>query len=235
MAMLTSSQAPNFSELNGFMLGLKRDWLLAVRQKGEIAQMLVFFLIVASFFPLAIGAEAAMLARVGAGVVWVSGLLAVLLTMPRLFATDYADGTLEQLICADFPLASVCAGKIVAHWLSSGLLLTIVSPFVGLQFGLQPAELWVLGLSLLLGTPILSMLGAIASALTLGLRGGAMLTALLVLPLFVPVLIFGAGCVSASQSGLEYTAQFYLLGAGLLMGAVGTPFAAALAVKISLD
>jgi heme exporter protein B len=235
MAHLNQTQQPNFSELNGFMLGLKRDWLLAVRQKGEIAQMLVFFLIVASFFPLAIGAETAILARVGAGVVWVSGLLAVLLTMPRLFATDYADGTLEQLICSGFPLASVCAGKIVAHWLSSGLLLTIVSPFVGLQFGLKSVELGVLAVSLLLGTPLLSMLGAIASALTLGLRGGAILTALLVLPLFVPVLIFGAGCVSAAQSGLEYTAQLYLLGAGLLVGAVGTPFAAAAAVKISLD
>jgi heme exporter protein B len=195
----------------------------------------VFFVIVVSLFPLAIGPESALLRRIAPGVVWVAALLAVLLTLPRLFAQDHADGTLEQLATSPYPLVGIAAGKIAAHWLTAGLPLTLLSPLLGLQFGLDGRELALLAAGLMLGTPVLSMLGAIGAALTLGVRGGAMLMALLVLPLYVPVLIFGAGAVEAAAAGIDFRANLLLLGAALLLGAVAAPFAAAAAIRIALD
>ncbi|MCE2724262.1 MAG: heme exporter protein CcmB [Betaproteobacteria bacterium] len=206
-----------------------------MRSKGELAQALAFFIIVVSLFPLAIGPESAVLKRIAAGVVWVCALLAVMLTLPRLFQSDYVDGTLEQLALSPYPLPLLCAGKMLAHWLTTGLPLAMVAPVLGLQFGLDMSELLIMIAGLLLGTPILTMLGAIGAALVLGVRGGSILMALLVLPLYIPVLIFGAGAVEASLAGIDATANLSLLAAMLLFGLVTTPFAAAAAVKISLD
>ena len=219
----------------GVWLTLTRDIKLAMRSKGELAQALAFFIIVVSLFPLAIGPESAVLKRIAAGVVWVCALLAVMLTLPRLFQSDYVDGTLEQLALSPYPLPLLCAGKMLAHWLTTGLPLAVVAPVLGLQFGLDMSELLIMIAGLLLGTPILTMLGAIGAALVLGVRGGSILMALLVLPLYIPVLIFGAGAVEASLAGVDAMANLSLLAAMLLFGLVTTPFAAAAAVKISLD
>ena len=219
----------------GVWLTLTRDIKLAMRSKGELAQALAFFIIVVSLFPLAIGPESAVLKRIAAGVGWVCALLAVMLTLPRLFQSDYVDGTLEQLALSPYPLPLLCAGKMLAHWLTTGLPLAMVAPVLGLQFGLDMSELLIMIAGLLLGTPILTMLGAIGAALVLGVRGGSILMALLVLPLYIPVLIFGAGAVEASLAGVDAMANLSLLAAMLLFGLVTTPFAAAAAVKISLD
>ena len=188
-----------------------------------------------TFYPLAVGPESALLKRIAPGVVWVAALLSVLLTLPRIFAADYADGTLEQLVMSPYPLPLIAAGKMIAHWLMSGLPITLIAPLLGLQFGLEASELVVLVAGLILGTPILSMIGAIGAALTLGVRGGSILMALLVLPLYVPVLIFGAGAVEQAMVSIDYTANLSLLGAGLLLGALAVPFAVAAALRISLD
>ena len=230
-----SPDAPVFPPERGFLVALARDAKLAARSKGEVVQALVFFVVVVSLFPLAIGPESALLKRIAPGVVWVAALLSVLLTLPRIFANDYADGTLEQLALSVYPLPVIVAGKIVAHWLMAGLPLAVLSPLLGLQFGLKSGELTVLFMSLILGTPILSMIGAIGAALTLGVRGGSILLALLVLPLYIPVLIFGAGAVEQAMVALDFSANLSLLGAILLLAGLAVPFAAAAAVKISLD
>jgi heme exporter protein B len=224
-----------YSPERGVLLGFSRDLRLALRSRGELIQALVFFVIVVSLFPLAVGAESALLKRIAPGVVWVAALLAVLLTLPRMFASDYQDGTLEQLALSPYPMTLIAAGKMLAHWVSTGLPLALVAPVMGLQFGLGADELLVMVASLMLGTPILSMIGAIGAALTLGVRGGSVLMALLVLPLYIPVLIFGTVAVDAAVSGMDFGANLGLLGAGLLLGALATPFAVAAAVKIALD
>ncbi len=216
-------------------LAVRRDLGLGLRSKGELIQALAFLVIVVSLFPLAIGPETALLQRIAPGVVWVAALLSVLLTLPRLFGNDYADGTLEQMLLSPYPLALIAAGKIIAHWLMTGLPLTLLAPMLGLQFGLADEELAILAVSLLLGTPVLSMIGAFGAALTLGVRGGSILMALLVLPLYVPVLIFGAGAVAQVSASIDYSANLSLLGAMLLLGGLAAPFAVASALRISLD
>lgn len=230
-----SHEPPGVAPERGFIVALARDTRLAARSKGEVVQALVFFVVVVSLFPLAIGPESALLKRIAPGVVWVAALLSVLLTLPRVFAHDYADGTLEQIVLSVYPLPVVIAGKIAAHWLMAGLPLAVLSPLLGLQFGLESGELVVLFTSLMLGTPVLSMIGAIGAALTLGVRGGSILLALLVLPLYIPVLIFGAGAVEQSMVALDFSANLSLLGAILLLGGLVVPFATAAAIKISLD
>ncbi len=219
----------------GLWVAMCRDLKLAMRSKGELAQALAFFVVVVSLFPLAIGPEAALLKRVAPGVVWVCALFAVLLTLPRIFHGDYQDGTLEQLALSRYPLAVLSAGKMLAHWLTTGLPLALIAPLLGLQFGLEARELGVMVAGLMLGTPVLTMLGAIGAALTLGVRGGSILVALLVLPLYIPVLIFGAGAIEATMAGIDAAANLSMLGAILLVGVVVTPFAVASAVRISLD
>ncbi len=220
---------------DGFWIALRRDLAVAMQSKGELAQALAFMAIVVSLFPLAVGPEAQLLKRIAPGVVWVAALLAGLLTLPRIFASDYQDGTLEQVLLSPYPLPVLCAGKALAHWLTTGLPLTVLAPLLGLQYGLGTDELGVLVASLMLGTPVMSMLGAIGGALTLGVRGGSILMALLVLPLFVPVLIFGAGAVEQAMSAQDPSANLSLLGAGLLASLVLTPWAIAAALRISLD
>ncbi len=220
---------------SGVRWALQRDLRLALRSRAELGVQVLFYVIVVSLFPLATSPERSLLALMGPGVLWVAALLASLLSLPRLFAADYADGTLEQIALSPYPLPALVSGKIAAHWLTTGLPVVVMAPVLGLQYALGGEALAVLTVTLLLGTPILSMLGAIGAALTLGLRGGGSLLALLVLPLCVPVLIFGAGAVDAVHAGLGATANLSLLGAGLLAAIVGAPLAASAAVRIALD
>ncbi len=221
--------------LPGVRWALARDIRLALRSRAELAVQLLFYVIVVSLFPLATTPERTLLATMGPGVLWVAALLASLLSLPRLFAADYADGTLEQIALSPYPLESLVSGKVLAHWLTTGLPVVVLAPLLGIQYSMDAESLVVLSLALLLGTPVLSLLGAIGAALTLGLRAGSSLLALLILPLYVPVLIFGAGAVDAARAGLGVAANISLLGAGLLIAIVGAPFAAAAAVRIALD
>ncbi|HSO05914.1 MAG TPA: heme exporter protein CcmB [Pelomicrobium sp.] len=214
---------------------VQRDLLLALRQRTDLVMTVFFFIIVVSLFPLGVGPELDRLRPLAAGVVWVAALLASMLSLQRLFAADLADGTLEQLLLTPHPLSLLVFGKIVAHWLVSGMPLVLVAPILGLQYDLTGPPLGVLVVTLLLGTPVLSAIGAIGAALTLGLRGGGVLLALLVLPLYVPVLIFGAGAVDAMTAGLEITGHLSLLGAFLLAALVLSPWAAATALRVSLE
>jgi heme exporter protein B len=212
-----------------------RDLLIAVRRPSDVLVALLFFVIVVSLFPLGVGPDPALLRSIAPGVIWVAALLSSMLSLGRLFEADHADGTLEQLALGAAPLGVVVSAKALAHWLVSGLPLVVIAPLLALQYGL-PAPLYgVLALSLLLGTPVLSMLGAIGAALTLGLRGAGVLLALLVLPLFVPVLVLGAGSVEMAASGLAPDAQLLLLAAGLVLAAAFAPWASAAALRISLE
>ena len=219
----------------GFAWSFARDLALALRHPGESLLVVAFFVLVASLFPLGVGAEPQLLARIGPGVIWVCALLAAFLSLPALFASDYADGTLEQMALSPHPMPGWATGKIAAHWVASGLPLTLLSPLLGLQYGLAADTLAALALALLLGTPVLSLLGAACTALTLGARGGGMLLALLALPLFVPILIFGAGAAEAQASGLSPAPHLSLLAAGLIVAVMAVPFAVCTAVRIALD
>ncbi len=221
--------------MNALAVSLRRDLRLAARRPAEVATSLVFFVVVVSLFPLGIGPEMALLQRVAPGVIWVAALLATLLGLPRLFAADHADGTLEQLMLSPQPQLLLVAGKVLAHWLLCGLPLVLLAPLLGLQFNLSGEVLLVLVLALLLGTPVLSLVGAIGAALTLGVRGGGALLALLMLPLFVPTLVFGSGAVEASAAGLGAGPQLSLLGALLIVTLMFAPWAATAALRIALD
>lgn len=218
-----------------FIAVLRREMSLAYQQTSEVLTPLVFFVMVASLFPLGVGPEMAQLQRMAPGVLWVAALLAAMLSLPRMFAADHADGTLEQLALSALPLPLLALSKVLAHFLLTGLPLVAISPLLGLQFGLDPRSLTVLMMSLLLGTPTLSLIGGVGAALTLGVRGAGVLLPLLVLPLFIPVLIFGAGAVEADAAGLGIVAHLSLLGALMLVAVVFAPFATAAALKISME
>jgi len=213
----------------------RRDLQLALRRRADLASVLFFFVIVVSLFPLGIGPDPVLLKKLAPGILWVAALLATMLSLPRLFADDHHDGTLEQLALAPYPLGVAVTGKVIAHWLVSGLPLALLAPILGLQFDLDGEALAVLTLALLIGTPALSGIGAIGAALTLGLRGGGILLSLLVLPLYIPTLIFGAGAVEASVSGLATDGHFSLLAALTLASLGFAPWAAAAALKIALE
>jgi heme exporter protein B len=221
---------------NQVMLAVfKREIALGLRQKGEVLTPLVFFMVVASLFPLGVGAETKLLLRMAPGVLWVSALLAAMLSLQRMFATDYADGSLEQMVLSPTPLGLLVVSKAVAHFAMSGLPLVFVAPVLGLQFGMDGRAMGILMLSLLLGTPTLSLIGSIGAALTLGVRGAGVLLSLLILPLYIPVLIFGAGAVEADAAGLGIGGHFSLLAALLVMSLFFTPMATAAALRISLE
>ncbi len=226
------SQPSMWEALRGVV---RRDLLLAMRHRSDVAMSVFFVIIVASLFPLGVGPEPTVLRMIGPGVLWVTALLACLLSLGRLFTADYLDGVLEQMLLIPQPLAVLVVGKVFAHWVISGLPVVLLSPLLGLQFGLGGDSLGVLTLSLLLGTPTLSMIGAIGAALTLGLRGSGFLVALLVLPLFVPVLIFGAGAVTSSLAGIGSEANLSLLGACFLLSLAFAPWATAVALRIALE
>ncbi|MGA7949682.1 MAG: heme exporter protein CcmB [Thiobacillaceae bacterium] len=214
---------------------LKRDLLVAMRRRGDLAATLFFFVMVASLFPMGVGPEPQMLRIMAPGIVWVAALLASTLSLNRLFASDYADGTLEQMLLSPEPLSLLVIGKMLAHWLISGLPLVLISPLIALQFD-QPTESYrPMLLALLLGTPLLSLVGGIGAALTLGIRGSGVLTTLLVLPLYVPVLIFGSSAISAGASGMDISGQLSVLAALLLLGLATTPWAISTALRIAVE
>ena len=212
-----------------------RDLTLAWRRRADVLSTLFFFVIVVSLFPLGIGPEPKLLRAIAPGVVWVAALLASMLSLGRLFANDYQDGTLEQMLLTPQPLYLVVMGKVLAQWLVSEVPLVLIAPLIGVQFDLEPDTLLILFVSLLIGTPILSLIGSIGAALTLGLRGGGVLIALLILPLYIPVLVFGAGAVDASISGMSPQANLYLLSALLALSLVFAPWATSAALRISLE
>jgi heme exporter protein B len=221
--------------LPAFAFIVRRELRLALRRKGDVLTVLVFFIVVASLFPLGVGPEPNQLRAMAAGVAWIAALLAAVLSLPRLFAADYADGTLEQMLVAPQPLIVVVLAKCAAHWLLTGLPLALAAPLIGLQYDLPAEALGLLLASLLIGTPVLSLLGAAGAALTLGVRGGGALLGLLILPLFVPVLVFGAGAVTASLIGINPSAHLSLLGAFLAVSSLIGPWAACAALRVALD
>jgi len=221
--------------LNALLHVIRRDLLLAFRRRTDVMGTLVFFCIVGALFPLGVGPEPELLRTLAPGTLWVAALLASTLALQRLFGADHADGTLEQLLLSPEPLALIVAGKVVAHWLISGLPLVLLTPLLALQFGLDADATVALALSLLIGTPALSLVGAIGAALTLDVRGGGVLVALLVLPLSAPVLIFGAG-VAVAETGSTLADANLLLLCGLLAAAAAlAPWATASALRISLE
>jgi heme exporter protein B len=213
----------------------QRDLLLARRRRVEALLPLGFFIVAASLFPVGVGPEPQTLRQIAPGVVWVCALLAAMLSVTQMFASDLQDGSLEQMLLAPEPLVAIVGGKVLAHWLTSGVPLVVAAPLIGVLFGMQAGAIATLAFTLLLGTPILSLLGAVGAALTLGLRSGAALVFLLVLPLTVPALIFGTGAVVAVDSGLPAQAHLSLLGALLILTLLGAPLATAAALRISLD
>ena len=211
-----------------------RELRAAGRRPMEALGGLVFFVVAASLFPLAIGPDAALLASVAPGVVWVAALLAVMVSLHRLFGADLEDGALEQMLLSPHPLPLLVAAKVLAHWLVACLPLALAAPLLALQYGLAGETVAVLLLSLLLGTPTLSLLGALGAALTLGLRGNVLL-AVIVLPLGVPVLVFGSSAVAATQQGLPAGPHLSLLGAALLLALVLCPWATGAALRLAVE
>jgi heme exporter protein B len=214
---------------------IRRDLRLAMRRKSEWLGAVFFFVLVSALFPLAIGPEPATLRLMGPGVLWVSALLASMLSLGRLFDADQQDGSLEQMALSAAPLSWLVMAKVLAHWLISGLPVVLLSPLLGMQFGLSGPSLAMLAVTLLIGTPVLALLGAIGAALTLGVRGGGFLQSLLVLPLYVPVLIFGAGAVDAQLRGLGAQAHVSVLLALLMLAAAFSPWVCAAALRLALE
>ena len=214
---------------------LRRDLALASRRLADSGMGLAFFVIALSLFPFGVGASPDILARIGAGVVWVVALLAVLLTLDRLWQADYEDGSLELILQSPAPLELLVAVKCLAHWLTSGLILVVASPLLALLMNLPAEGLWAVPLALLLGAPTLTLVGSIGAALLVGSRRGSVLMALLVLPLYIPVLIFGVAAVEGQILGLGGPAPFLILGAMLLLALALTPFATAAALRLALE
>ncbi|NRP35584.1 MULTISPECIES: heme exporter protein CcmB [unclassified Marinobacterium] len=223
------------STLQLFKQTFRRDLTLAFRRKSELVNPLIFFLIVASLFPIGVSPEPNFLSQLAPGLVWVAALLATLLSMETLFKSDYEDGSLEQLLLSPQPVFLVVLSKVLAHWLLSGLALTLVAPLLGVMLFLPSEGMPGLMLSLLLGTPTLSLIGAIGAALTVGLRRGGVLISLLVLPLYIPVLIFGSSAVQAAVTGLPLDGYLALLGAMLALALALAPIAAGAALRISVS
>jgi len=218
-----------------FAAVLLRDLRIALRRLPETLLSAVFFVLALSLFPLGVGASPEVLARIGAGVIWVLALFAVVVSLERLFQNDFEDGSLELLVLAPVPLELLVVARCAAHWLASGLLLVLVSPLLAVLMGLPPEALWVLPLSLLLGTPTLTLVGAVGAALLLGSRRGGAATALLVLPLEIPVLVFGVSAVDGYLLGLGGAAQLLILAALLLLALAATPFAIAAALRLAYE
>ena len=219
--------------MSAFAAVVRRDLILAVRHRAEALNPLLFFLIVVSLVPLGASPRRELLELVAPGMLWIGALLAALLSLERMFRTDFEDGSLELMLISPHPLPLIVLAKIVAHWLVTGLPLLAATPLIALLLGLPGRSLAVLLATLALGTPALSAVGAIGVALTVGLRRGGMLLSLLVLPLYVPVLVFAAGAVAAAAGGLPALGQLYVLGALAALSLSLSPFAAAAALRIS--
>ncbi len=212
---------------------IRRDLLLAFRQRNDLVNPLFFFIMVVTLFPLGLGPEPGMLERIGPGVLWIAALLSTLLSVDSLFRQDHEDGSLELLLQSPHPFFLIVLGKVAVHWLVSAVPLILISPFLAAMLFLDAQATWVLVLSLLLGTPVLSMVSAIGAALTVGLRKGGVLVAIIALPLYIPVLIFGTGAVEAAASSLPYGGQLAYLGALASLAVTFAPFAIAAGVRVS--
>ncbi|CAH0525226.1 heme exporter protein CcmB [Vibrio hippocampi] len=214
---------------------IQRELLIAYRRQADVFNPLWFFIIVITLFPLSIGPEPNLLARISAGIVWVAALLSALLSLERLFRDDYQDGALEQMMLMPIPLQLVVIAKVIAHWLLTGLPLIIISPLLAILLSLDFATWSAVVLTLLVGTPTLSFLGAIGVALTVGLSKGGVLLSLLVLPLYIPILIFATSAIDAASLGVAYNGQLAILGAMLAGAATLTPFAIAASLRVSVN
>ncbi len=218
----------------GFFALLHRDLVLGIRHRHELLNPLLFFVIVVTLFPLGITPEASILKAIGPGVIWIAALLATMLGLDHLFRADFDDGSLEQMLLSTQPIPILVLGKVLAHWCITGLPLVLVSPLLAIFLNIPPDLIPTLMLSLIIGTPTLSFIGAIGVGLTVGLRGGGMLLSLLVLPLYVPVLIFGASIVQTAIGGMNPAGQFYVLGALLVFSMTLSPLATAAALRIAV-
>ena len=218
-----------------FRVMVRRDLLLAYRQKSDVLQTVFFFLVVITLVPLGVGAETELLRSMAPGIVWVAALLAALLSLPRLFAHDFADGTLEQMVLSPDPLPVIVLAKAFAHWLTTGVPITVFASLAAVMFDLKAEVAAVLVFSLLIGTPVLSLLGSVGAALTLGLRSGGVRTSLLVLPLYIPELIFGAGAAGAVAVAVSPAAYLLITGALSLFALAIAPWASAAALRIALE
>jgi heme exporter protein B len=220
---------------SAFLALLRRDLVIAFRRRSEMVNPLLFFVLVTSLFPLGVGSQPKLLALMAPGVVWVAALLAALLSLDTIFRSDFEDGTLEQLLLSAQPVSVLVIAKVLAHWLITGLPLLLMAPLLGTFLGLPSQAIGTLVLSLLFGTPALSLIGAIGVALTVGLRKGGVILSLLVLPLYVPILIFGAGAVGNAAMGIDATAQMYIMAAFLIFSLTLSPVATAAALRVSLS
>lgn len=221
--------------MSTLLLYFKREWQLMFRNSGALVQPLVFFIIIALLFPFSLPAEAKLLQNIGGGVIWVAAVLATLLSLESMFHADYQDGTLEQAIIHQRSLELAMLGKVLAHWTGTGFVLSLFSPILCLTFNIPSEQIWVLLIGLLLGTPSLTLLGAIGAALTVTLRRGGVLIAIIILPLYIPILIFGAGMLSQSAQGLEIESQLYTLAAIFILSLTLAPFAISSSLKATVS
>lgn len=218
-----------------FWLFFQREWLMMFRNTSALVQPLMFYAIVALLFPFSLPSELALLQKTGGGIIWVAAILATMLSLESLFRADYDDGTLEQFLIQPRSLTLALLAKVTAHWTATGLLLTLCSPLLGLTFNIPLEQIWVLFAGLLLGTPSLSLIGAIGAALTVTLRRGGVLIAIVVLPLYIPILIFGAGMLTQVDQGLAIHSQLYALSAILVLAITLAPFAMAGALRATIN
>ena len=223
------------SLIRAFTVLIRRDLLLAARRRAEMANPLLFFILVTSLFPLGIGSDAKLLQAVAPGIIWVAALLAALLSLDSVFRSDFEDGSLEQYLLSSHPVSVLVLAKIIAHWMITGLPLLLVSPLLGVLLALPADGIKTLFFTLLLGTPVLSLIGSVGVALTVGLRKGGMILSLLVLPLYIPLLIFAASAVDSAAAGLPVTAHLSLIAALLVLALSLSPIATAAALRVSLS
>ena len=221
--------------LDVFFTIIQRDVLLAYRRRADLMNPVLFYVIVATLFPLGVSPDAEFLGRLAPGLVWVTTLLAALISMESIFRQDFEDGSIEQLLLNPHPFSLLIFGKVVAHWLVTGGPMLLIVPLMAMLLHMPVQAVPVLWVTILLGTPILSLIGAIGAALTAGFRGGGVLLGLLVLPLYVPVLIFASSAVSAAADGLAVSGQLAMLGSGLILALVLAPLAISASLKISMD
>ena len=238
-----SKTMPNLTELNSsnlpyrkaFMLFLKRDLMIAIRHKDDMLNPLLFFVIVVTLFPLGIGPEANTLSRIAPGIIWVAALLSSLLSLDRLFKSDHNDGSLEQMLLSPQPVFILVLAKIIAHWLITGLPLIIIAPLLAVLLHLHEASYFALFITLLIGTPILSFIGAIGAALTVGIKKGGVLLSLIILPLYIPVLIFATSAIDTAAMYLPYGGQLAIIAAIFVLALTLAPFAVSSALKVSTN
>ncbi|MDE0251143.1 MAG: heme exporter protein CcmB [Gammaproteobacteria bacterium] len=221
--------------LNVLLTVIHRDLLVAFRRRAELMNPVLFYAIVVTLFPLGVSPDVSFLSKLAPGVVWVTALLAALISVERIFKQDFEDGSIEQLFLSPYPVSLLIFGKVVAHWIITGVPMLGIVPIMAMLLHIPGQVLPVLWISVLIGTPILSLVGAIGAALTVGLGGGGMLIGLLVLPLYIPVLIFASSAVSAAMDGQAVSGQLAMLGAGLILALILAPMAISPSLKVSMD